>query len=259
MVKHALLLVTLALLSGCYYLQKPTAPMEQAYYPAQNGYQLRAQAPAHRQRDLLIMLPGMGDSIDRFTREGLIAQVAHVDLPLDVVVVNAHFNYYRSRTLLERLHQDVLLPAQALGYRRVHLAGVSLGGFGALLYWREFAGADPGGPELGAVLLLTPYLGEPEYYQHHINPGAAAKARGEEKNLWPWLDSQQPAARQHWYMGMAREDDFFRANQLLAERLPAANSATVNGGHNWQSWRELWPQLLANLKRDFYSKVQNYE
>ncbi|WP_020210893.1 alpha/beta hydrolase [Gilvimarinus chinensis] len=263
MAKIIVLLWALALLPGCYYLQQPATPMPQAYYPAQQGYEVSEVPPVQRQRDLLVMLPGMGDGIDRFAHEGLVQQVAQAQLPVDVVVVNAHFNYYRSRTLLTRLQQDVINPAKAMGYQRVHLAGVSLGGFGALVYWRDVidAAQDTNTAEKGpgAVLLLTPYLGEPEYYQHLLQKNSQAQAVNEEKNLWPWLESQNLRERKQWYLGSAQQDEFYTANQLLAERLRQSNTATVNGGHNWQSWRELWPTLLRQLKRDYYSKVNNYE
>ena len=247
MVKRLFLLNLLTFLSGCYYLQRPIAPIEQAHYPAEAGYVYQPSAPATRAPDLLIMLPGMGDGIDRFAREGLIEQVKQAQLPLDVVVVNAHFNYYRSRSLLTRLQADVIAPAQNAAYRHIHLAGVSLGGFGTLLYWRDKAPLD-------SALLLTPYLGEPEYYQHRLEPSARPQALDEEKNLWPWLEQQTPRTREHWYLGMAREDEFYTANALLADMLAPEHAVQVEGGHNWNSWRELWPQMLSQFKRDFYSQ-----
>lgn len=247
MVKGIFLALLLGVLSGCYYLQSPVAPMEQAYYPASDDYAYREDEPSEHERDLLIMLPGMGDGIDRFAREGLIDQVKQAQLPVDVVVVNAHFNYYRTRSLLTRLQVDVINPAKGKGYRHIHLAGVSLGGFGSLLYWRD---KEP----LDSALLLTPYLGEPEYYQYRLDPTAAPQALDEEKNIWPWLEKQAPRAREQWYLGLAREDDFYTPNALLADMLTPEHVAKAEGGHNWESWRELWPQLLEQLKRDFYSQ-----
>ncbi len=195
------------------------------------------------------MLPGIGDSMDRFYQEGLIAQLRNANLPLDVLVADAHFGYYRDRTLLSRLQQDVIDPAKAARYQQIHFAGVSLGGFGSLLYWRDSDAWRP-----ASLSLLTPYLGEPEYYQYKLagHEGEPAQQLETDKNLWPWLEQQPPSERQHWYLGLARSGKFYPPGQALANMLPARHVVSVEGEHNWQAWRSMWPPLLDAIKRDFY-------
>ena len=121
--------------------------------PATISYPAQAQPAAHAD-DLLVLLPGIGDYASAFAQHGFVEQLHAAHYNIDVVAVNAHFKYYEARNLVEQLHQHVVLPALAQGYQRIHFAGVSLGGFGVLLYQREH-------PELvTSAILLAPYLGE---------------------------------------------------------------------------------------------------
>ena len=65
-----------------------------------------------------------------------------------------HFGYYLRRTAIERLREDVIVPAQRKGYGEIDLVGISLGGFGALYYAMHHPG------EIARLFLLAPYLGE---------------------------------------------------------------------------------------------------
>ena len=245
-------LVLLALLavasgSGCYYLRSADVPMQTRLYCRALDYQLTRADDCPRAQDAMIMLPGIGDSVERFAQEGLIDQLREANLPLDAIVADAHFGYYRDRSLLVRLQADVLEPAKRAGYHTLHFAGVSLGGFGSLLYWRDNASWRP-----ASLTLLTPYLGEPEYYQYKLDTDVAPQQRQADKNLWPWLDASALTERRYWYVGLARSGKFYQPGQAFAELLPEANRVEVDGEHNWQAWRRMWPPLLSVLQRDFY-------
>lgn len=236
-------------LASCHYLRSADAPMLRLFYPQANNYGYQ-ETFTRTAPDLLVLLPGIAGTPEEFSRKGLIEQVADADIPVDVLVADAHFGYYRERSLLHRLQEDVLAPARAAGYQRIYVAGISLGGFGALLHWR-----DTGGKAVDAVLLMTPYLGEPEYYAHKLDDNRQAQALDEDKNIWPWLDTTTESTRSHWYLARAESDRFMVPNGLLAEMLPEDNHVTLPGDHNWQTWRRLWPELLSRLKRDFYPET----
>ncbi|WP_049722470.1 hypothetical protein [Gilvimarinus polysaccharolyticus] len=233
--------------SGCYQLRRANTPMPAQLYCRALDYQLTNPQDCPRAADVMIMLPGIGDSVTRFEQEGLIDQLRAANLPLDALVADAHFGYYRSRTVQARLRQDVLAPAINAGYHKLHFAGVSLGGFGSLIYWRDNAQGRP-----ASMTLLTPYLGDPEYYQYKLDPSTEPQQREAEKNLWPWLDTSSVAERGVWYLGLARSDKFYVPGRALGDMLPAANVIEVDGQHNWHAWRLMWPQLLQALQRDFY-------
>lgn len=233
--------------SGCHYLKNPVTPMPTRLYCRALDYQLSDADKCPRAQDAMIMLPGIAGGIKRFEQEGLIDQLRLSNLPLDALVVDAHFGYYRARTVQLRLQQDVLDVALDAGYHKLHFAGVSLGGFGSLLYWRDNAQRRP-----ASLTLLTPYLGEPEYYQYKLEPDTQPLQPEADKNLWPWLDTTTESERGKWYLGLARSDKFYAPGLALADMLPEANVIKVDGEHNWHAWRLMWPALLDVLKRDFY-------
>ena len=66
-----------------------------------------------------------------------------------MVVADAHVGYFRNRSFEDRLRADVMVPARARGYESIWLAGISLGGLGALLY------ADEHPEEVAGLLLIV--------------------------------------------------------------------------------------------------------
>jgi len=47
------------------------------------------------------------------------------------------------------------------------------------------------------------------------------------------------------FLGYGKRDRYARASELLARRLPGACVTTVEGGHDWPTWSELWRIMLA--------------
>ena len=192
-----------------------------------------ADAPMYTQTDvsrctlradtLLVLLPGVYSHPDEFVREGFVQAVHDARLAVDVVRVDAHLNYYERKTFVARLHQDVIAPAQARGYRAIWIAGISLGGFGGLIYAKEHPS------DVAGLVALAPYLGE------------AA--------IWPWLNGYADAAPGHppLYLGYGKADRFADANGLLAAKLPPSQAFTTDGGHDWAPWLRLWKAILPTL------------
>jgi len=222
------------LTSGCYYLQSTKVPIETMWYKTPGS------------DTLFILLPGIGDGADAYAKHGFIARLQEQfrgNTSCDVVAVNAHLKYYLSETLIERLQQDVVEPAKRGGYKKIYMAGISLGGFGTLLYLRDHP------DDLTSVVLLAPYLGEQEYYKHLLDgePQPAA-AVAEKKNIWPWLEAMPKQIRNKIFLGYGEQDKFAQPDELLAALLPDGHTLTVPGIHNWATWEQLWPELLARLK-----------
>jgi hypothetical protein len=83
-------------------------------------------------RELLVFLPGVFDVVEDYEAYGFLRAVRETGRAVDMLLVDAHLGYYAARTVLERLRQDVIVPARAR-YESICLIGISMGGLGALL------------------------------------------------------------------------------------------------------------------------------
>jgi hypothetical protein len=72
--------------------------------------------------------------MEDYELNGFIEAVRRNEPPIDMIVADMHFGYYLTRTVVERLHGDIVLPARESGYEHISIAGISLGRFGALHY-----------------------------------------------------------------------------------------------------------------------------
>lgn len=200
----------------------------------------------HRGKRLLVLLPGIGDTAACYERQGFVAAARQRELATDVWAVDAHVGYYAGRTILERLEQDVIRPAQDAGYRSITLAGISLGAFGALLY----ASRDPA--SITRVIALAPFLGRPAVVREVAAGGLAAwqdtgiATHDYERRLWAWLkgyatdpSSELPSL----YLGFGERDPFAPAHRVLSAVLPSQQVVVAEGGHTWRTWRQLWSEL----------------
>lgn len=201
---------------------------------------------AGRAPALVVMLPGAYSRPREFVDEGLVGELRRRGLAADVAIADAHLGYFQDRSVLQRLREDLVLPARAQGYRQVWLAGISLGGFGALAY-----GARHGG-EVDGIVALAPYLGRRQLQKEIIDAGGplrwrtqrfAREADDAERDLWEWLAAPVPGGPPVW-LGYGRDDRFADAHRLLAQVLPAERRFDAPGGHDWAPWRALWSAWL---------------
>lgn len=198
-------------------------------------------------RVMLVMLPGAKDRPQDLVDQGFIRAIRERGLPVDVVAVDLHMDYYLQPNVIERLIHDVIGPSRGKGYARIWLLGISLGGLGALNYAREHAA------EIAGVILLAPFLGTRGMIAEVVGAGGlnqwqpgAIHPDDDERMFLAWLKTcrtDDPA----WpkiYMGYGKNDRFAPASILLAERLPARQVIAVEGGHDWPTWRQLWDRFL---------------
>lgn len=197
-----------------------------------------------RNETVIIMLPGRGDRADTFIREGF-EQLGAVH-GFDTIAADAHFGYYMKRSLLPRLHEDIVLPAREAGYKNVWLLGISMGGFGSLLYASE-------NPDLiDGVVLLAPYLGERSSLEEIAASGGlqnwdsnSSRMEDFEIGIWTWLrDAETPVI-----LGYGEADsmaDGYR--QVMSSVLEPSSIYTLEGGHKWTTWKPLWDRIAAELE-----------
>jgi pimeloyl-ACP methyl ester carboxylesterase len=201
----------------------------------------KTQAPV-----LLVLLPGANMTPEEMAAEGMLTAVRKQGLAVDVVVAGAGLEYVYDGSIMDRLHSDVIAPYRERGYRRIWLAGISLGGFVALGYSMRHPG------EVEGVIALAPYLGRRQLIQEITAAGGPARwgpsqvPRPDDidQRLWRWL-AALPADAPQVYLGYGRDDRFAAGHQLLAQLLPPSHVKSAPGGHDWPPWRQLWSEWLA--------------
>ena len=235
------LLAVVQIFTGCAYWGNRT--MDTLYYNQQGSKD---------QKQLIVFLRGMGGSHEDFERYGLVKEVVNRNLPFAMAAPNAHFGYYSERTLVERLHADVIQPAYNAGYRDIWLVGVSMGGLGSLLYLREY-------PEhIKGVVLISPFLGYRQIVDEINNsggvkawqPGPYDADDDWQRMLWDWIKKDVAAGKSvPVYVGCGRDDRYLYGTELLSSVLPDSNSAVIDGKHDYPTFIALWNLFL---ERQFY-------
>jgi pimeloyl-ACP methyl ester carboxylesterase len=198
---------------------------------------------ASAERTLVIVLPGFGTDAQEMKERG-VARVIQESWPeADVLLASATFAYYRDGKLVPRLHEDIVEPALRKGYRRIWLAGASMGGMGVLMYEREHPGT------LRGIVLFAPFLGSNDLLKeirgaggaHNWDPGPLpAEMNGEnyQRQVWKmvkaWAD-RPDLARRVW-LACGIEDRLLEDVRLLVPELPEGRFMELQGGHTWSTW-----------------------
>lgn len=192
---------------------------------------------------LVVMLPGIRDEAEQFVVAGFVGAASE---PFDVLVADPAISNYFNGRFVDRLRTEVIEPAQARGYDEIWLVGVSIGGYGALLY----AGAFPA--DIRGVVLLAPYLGGRRLQR------AIAAAGG----LEPWAAEARPTPfGAAWLafntltqrrdstilLGFGGDDKLAGTYAPLLAALPQSRVYTVDGGHAWTTWAPLWREMKPTI------------
>lgn len=228
--------------SGCAAMRVARTPLDTVVHEARAGEAAPTRA--------VILLPGFGDRPRHFERNGFVEAIREADPHALVIAADAHFGYYRTRTVVERLHDDVLVPAIESGADEIWVVGISMGGAGALSL------AEAHGEHLDGVLLLAPYMGGRDIAIEVSDAGGLeawdryeVEGEGERaaffRDIWVWLDGYTTdAERPELYMGVGTGDDAMNATDIVAEVLPEDHYFTRPGGHGWKVWRPVFRSFV---------------
>jgi pimeloyl-ACP methyl ester carboxylesterase len=208
-------------------------------------------SPPGVEKTLVVFLPGRRDSPEDFRRHRFAEIARAAGVRADFVAVDAHTGYYFKKTILERLREDVLVPARRR-YERVWLVGISIGGTGSLLY------ADAHPEDMDGMVLLAPFLGT-DLVIEEVGKGGGLKtwvppppdgSDDFERRMWSFLqrNERQGEGAIPVYLGWGEKDRFAEANALLGRGLPAGRTFTAPGGHDWEAWTALWRQVVAEVR-----------
>jgi len=227
--------ILVSLLCGCL----GHTPLKTFNYPSSNKL---------TPKKLIVFLRGIGGSNHDFAREGFIDSVRLRHLPFDMTAPNSHFGYYFSETITDRLETDIILPAEAKGYKKIWLVGVSMGGFGSLMYAKDYPG------KIDGIYVIAPFLGYENMIDeitaaggvHKWQPGKYDPNEDWERMFWHWLKqcSEGKKPMPNLYLGFGRQDDFDAAHQLLSELLPEDHVLSIDGGHDIKTMKALWLLFL---------------
>ncbi|MCU0231567.1 MAG: lysophospholipase [Acidobacteria bacterium] len=197
-------------------------------------------------KSLVVLLPGRFDEAEDFARRRFPEIAREAGGTFDIVAVDAHLGYYRDGAIAERLEEDVIRPARARGYERIWLAGISMGGLGAIIY----GDLHPGGVD--GVFLIAPYLGPDD--------GAAVIAAAGGLAAWTpppgprdtlgfadriWVGAKDMVGRpQPVVLAYGRDDKLAATHRVLAAALPPGRVLVLPGGHDWEPWQAAWRQFV---------------
>ncbi len=199
----------------------------------------------------IILIPGVNQLPEELRAGGFLAAIHERRLDIDMVLVAPELAHLTDRSALTRLHTEVVLPARASGCVTIWFAGISMGGYLALLY----AADHP--TELDGVCLLAPYLGNrminaeinrfPSLASWNAEAPDTGDELAEERRVWRYLAGHLPRLSPAHYLGFGRDDRFAEAQRLLASQLPRGAVDVIDGGHDWRVWRLLWDRFLDRL------------
>lgn len=241
--RSALLMMTASMVSACVSLRSVGVPIHHV---------VDALAPDPGNRTLLILLPGLLDYPEDFERYGFNWTVRRARLPIDIVAVDSNLRYFQRGSIVERINTDVIEPARRAGYQRIWLAGISLGGLGAMLMASRH-------PELDGIIAIAPFLGREvaldEIRQagghRHWQPDENSSMLGWERDLHLWIKKSLPGGvttdtttGPHFILAIGRQDRYAREQTELAAHLAPEQVISTDGTHDWPTWQQLWQRII---------------
>lgn len=231
-----LALIALSVQSGC---KAPgDNPLNIVEYGALDG---------NENRRLLIILPGIRGNASLYEKLGFI-DVFHEYYPdFDVYIADAHFGYYRNRSLLVYLENQIIMPAKKKGYSEIWMMGISLGGVGSLLQLRCCTG------DIDGALLISPFLGDKKLHQQMDNAGgleefvSAIENENDEslESMWRWLylNAGKLSKEKRLWLTVG-EQDRYDGHDVLAGLMTPESVLIKPGSHNNKTFLRLWRNLL---------------
>ena len=239
-------------LSGCFFvIGNEKKPIETLVVPG---------AGTEPAADAVIVLPGFGADAEKL-KEHHVDEAIHRSWPqADVVLVSATFAYYAHNVFLPHFEQDVMAPALQR-YRRIWLAGASVGGMGAILYEREHPGLVSG------LILFAPWLGSKDTLEavraagvQHWDPGPKPEhvdGKNFENEMWREIRdwSLDPAEAKRVWLVCGDKDKFLEADRMLAAALPDQHYLEVPGGHTYDTWLSAAEEIIGRVRAAAVGRV----
>ncbi len=240
-----LMLATVATIAGCIGWRLPEVPVPSVFVPAPGD------APVG-ERVLVVFLPGSRDSPEDILEQGFVSRLHEQGILADVLLPDLHTGYYVNTTRSrfdERLRVDIVEPMRAKGYRQVWLAGISLGGFGSMMYARLHP------QHVDGIVVIAPFVASSSVLEEVRAAGGIARwnepvVDGDwQRDLLRWLKgyADPQAVRPPLYVGYGSEDGFAEFNAAVGTVLPSGHVRVAPGGHEWLPWKQLWSEFADQV------------
>ena len=184
-----------------------------------------------------------------------------------------YINSFDNKEPYETLFFDELIPHIEATYRarphREHraIAGLSMGGYGALIYALHrpdmFSSCSPLSAAVRSDEQMKAYDSEGQERKAlftRIYGNGIATSHWQENNVFALIDKmvakQAPAVS--FYVDCGDDDFLFLKNLILFKKMREKNIDAQlrvrNGGHTWQYWREGLPRVMEFSSRKFLRK-----
>lgn len=238
-----LLFASVLLLGACAVGGDITRPVPSSF--------MAAPQPAQR---LVVVLPGRGDSLQGLIDTGVAGIIQQHWPDADVILTGLSMPFYRQGQAVERLRNEVIEPARRPNYEQVWLAGISLGGMGALLYDRQYP------DQIDGLILLSPYLGQKGILQEirdsggllnwQAGPPQEIGADTVDRELWRYLQgwATRPQRTHSVWLAYGADEPFRESAELISPLLPADHAVMLPGRHNWTLWLRALGDLLERAR-----------
>jgi hypothetical protein len=231
-----------AALTGCAFPRAAKVPMDSILLPRANTQ------GATQSETLIVFLPGAQEVPQDIVSEGFVEQVRARNIDADVMVIDSHIGYFLRRNFDVRIRSDIIEPARQKGYQSIWLAGISLGGFGSLMYPFIYPN------EIDGVIAMAPFIASNSVLEEVIADGGLAKWRPQEplekddyqRALLKWLKGYGDAKekRPKLYIGYGSKDGLPQFEKVMGDILPREQRLAAPGGHDWPPWKQMWGDAL---------------
>ena len=196
---------------------------------------------------LIIFIPGVYDSVDKFKRESFFRDARKAGIKADMVAININAGHLAKRVMIPRIRKDVFRPTRNEGYKNIWMVGVSIGGLSSLVYLQHHE------KDLCGVVVLAPFLADDRLIEEVRKFGGIKKWVPEAEkikdsiddqinSLWNWLTTKNDFS--NIYLGYGKQDRFIVGSHLLETFLEPSHVVSMDGEHDWIAGRKLWNEQL---------------
>jgi hypothetical protein len=256
---QAILGVVIFALSGCIAIRSTEGPM--------HFVEDKLSCP-NQPKTLIVFLPGAREVPEDLVREGFVKAVRDRHIQADMKILDSHYAFFTKLEIVDRLETEVMIPARAKGYSQIWFTGISLGGFGTLIYGASQSKAKVPDPKkmYDGFFVMAPYMGEKKVWEPIQSQGLAkwqapAPVAGDFSiDLWRWLaayNNADKAGLPQAYIGYGTEDFLAPPNRTFGSILPKERHLQEPGKHDWPPWKTLWARWLDNAPLARASSAQS--